>query len=399
MMFRKSVQENNTLQIFVVIGTVILFVSFFVALQYVYILVFLALLVSIVYVLNVFYEKHIDDYLTFSFKRPVIRTHQGDDGYVEVTIEQKGILPILNGLLVLEMDDVVLLKDGQHQKRRFASFVDRPFNLMFWEKRTFRFPFEASKRGVARIRTLELRIPKIFGFGDVYLTSKVNFAQEVVVYPKKSTVPNIELLSPKRMGHHRARHSLFDNQSLPVGTREYQPGDGFNKIHWKASAKEGELQTKVFEKSSQISWRFIINVRSSSHYLAPDNIEELLENVAYMARFASKHNIPYSVFVNIPAINQIPFVHQQEGQGEKHYKRTLELMARMNLFTFSTPYEKLLHFIWKHEAPSAYTIHVGPIDDRQQKYLSQVANKGSEVYYLTPGKLSKGQEVEVKIHG
>jgi uncharacterized protein (DUF58 family) len=31
------------------------------------------------------------------------------------------------------------------------------------------------------------------------------------------------------------------------GVREYAPGDAFNRIHWKSTARTGEMMVKTFE--------------------------------------------------------------------------------------------------------------------------------------------------------
>ncbi|GAA0450650.1 DUF58 domain-containing protein [Alkalibacillus silvisoli] len=390
MMFNKYAQETKTFPVFILVGTVLLFAGLFIEFQYMYMLVFVSILLVIFFGLSIFYEKHVDDYLTFSFSKPTVRHYQGQEGYIELTIEQKGILPLLNAKLIIEMDDVIEFVGGKTIPRRYITNYEKQFNLMFWERRTFQIPYETNKRGVAKVHNIQLVVPNIFGFGNIFMKREKRFNQEVVVYPSKTVVPNINLMSPINMGHHRAKHSLFDEHTLPVGTREYEPGDAFNKIHWKASAKEGALQTKVFEKSSQISWCFLVNVRSESGLTAAENIEIMLEQITYMMHYATEHQIPYRIFINISSISHIPFIHQLEGEGHVHYRQSLELIARLKLLTFTTPYEKLLHFVLKHETTPAYIIHVGSLNEKQMYYLKLLERKGSKLTVLNGERLSNG---------
>ncbi|WP_027964189.1 DUF58 domain-containing protein [Halalkalibacillus halophilus] len=392
MKFRKVPQENNTFQPFILFGTVILLVGIFVSSTYVYFLLLLGILLLTIYGLSLFYEKHVDDYLSFDFVKPEVKVYQDDEGYIEMDIEQKGIFPLLNARLTIEMDDSISFVDGVNQKRRYVTFVSHTFNLMFWEKRRFRFRFKANRRGVSTIRMLKLHLPNVFGFGSIYLTSSHIKQQEIVVYPRRQKVENMNLLTPQSMGNHRAKHSLFDHPSLPVGTRDYQRGDSFNKIHWKATAKEGDLQTKVFEKSSQINWCFLLNVRSKSSLGAPEQIEEWLEQLAYMTQVATKQGIPFKVYVNITSIDRIPFVHQPEGEGEEHYAQTLEMLARLKILTFTKPYDHLLYYVWKHASPPAYIIQIGHTEESDEKYLNQFKQRGSSVVYLRNGKISASPE-------
>lgn len=43
------------------------------------------------------------------------------------------------------------------------------------------------------------------------------------------------------------RRSLFEDPSRFLGVREYRPGDSLRRIHWRATARSGELQVKLFE--------------------------------------------------------------------------------------------------------------------------------------------------------
>ncbi|MET3683104.1 hypothetical protein ABID56_001195 [Alkalibacillus flavidus] len=399
MTFQKYSQNSRAFPTFVVIGTFILFAAFFIGFDQMYMLVLISVLVTLLYGMSVFYEKHVDDYLNITFPEPIIKHYQGDDGVLYMTIAQNGILPLLNAKVIVEMDNVVQFKDGRHIPRRYMTSYTQSINLMFWEKRTIAIPYETAKRGVARVHNVEVVVPNMFGFGSIFLRSQTRFKQEVIVYPKKSSVPNIDLLSPKRMGYHRATHSLFEDHTLPVGTRQYSPGDAFNRIHWKASAKEGELQTKVFEKASQISWCFLINIHDEYGRGVNENMELLLEKTAYMMHYATKHQIPYRFFINVSSVDQIPFMHLLEGEGNSHYKRSLEILARLKLLTFTMKYERLLYFVQKHESPPAYIIQVGDVSASQLAYLKRLERKGSAICFLNENGLSHSAPKEVAQHG
>lgn len=43
------------------------------------------------------------------------------------------------------------------------------------------------------------------------------------------------------------RRSLFEDPSRFLGVRQYRPGDSLRRIHWRATARSGELQVKLYE--------------------------------------------------------------------------------------------------------------------------------------------------------
>ncbi|WP_017186499.1 hypothetical protein [Alkalibacillus haloalkaliphilus] len=72
----------------------------------------------------------------------------------------------------------------------------------------------------------------------------------------------------------------------------------------------------------------------------------------------------------------------------------------MKFLTFNTPYERVLHFVWKHESTPAYVIQVGSVTDRQMQYLKLIERKGSKLAFLNGGSLTAGpSEGKVKQSG
>ena len=80
-------------------------------------------------------------------------------------------------------------------------------------------------------------------------TSRARVASELVVYPyyvELSSFPLVDsFLHPQRTPH--------DHQSKGIGTdyygvREYQPGDPLRHVHWKSTARRGQLVVKEFER-------------------------------------------------------------------------------------------------------------------------------------------------------
>jgi len=50
----------------------------------------------------------------------------------------------------------------------------------------------------------------------------------------------------------RVERRIFEDPSRLHGVRAFQPGDKLSRVHWRATARTGELQTKVYEPSAMI---------------------------------------------------------------------------------------------------------------------------------------------------
>ncbi|HEU0040163.1 MAG TPA: DUF58 domain-containing protein, partial [Verrucomicrobiae bacterium] len=102
------------------------------------------------------------------------------------------------------------------------------------------------KRGSYRIDTACLEARSPFGFWSVRKTVPVR--SELRVYPNLFT----ERRNLAALFLHRGAFGLHAQRQLGKGRefeklREYVPGDGYDEIHWKATARRGRPITKVFQ--------------------------------------------------------------------------------------------------------------------------------------------------------
>ncbi|WP_010282903.1 DUF58 domain-containing protein [Bacillus timonensis] len=230
-----------------------------------------------------------------------------------------------------------------------------------------------SKGGVAKIRTLEIRIPHLFGFGEAYLQYTKPTTFETIIYSSPETVGGIEKIVPKNQGEYPIRSSFFEDMTAIVGTRGYFPTDPFNRVHWKASARTNNLQTKLFDKTAQFSWTIIINVREQK-------LEQYLSGLTFLLESATIKNIPFEVFVNVRRAGKTPFIHLPLGTGKDHLAKALELIARLSKHSVTIPFHLMTHAIERQQQLSPYVIMIGEMEENEQLFLRSFAKKGVDCF-------------------
>jgi uncharacterized protein (DUF58 family) len=102
-----------------------------------------------------------------------------------------------------------------------------------------------TERGRFRLGPLTLTSGDPFGLFQI--TRKVPQSTHIVVYPMTAELPDFTLpLGPMPGGDalRRRTHYVTANAS---GVREYAPGDSFNRIHWRSTARRDRLISKEFE--------------------------------------------------------------------------------------------------------------------------------------------------------
>lgn len=123
-------------------------------------------------------------------------------------------------------------------------------------RRTYRI--KALKRGVYKIgpTTMESGDP----FGIFRHTLALPGRSEILVYPTVYGPGDISLPFWQVMGTLPARHALFEDPILLAGSREYRPGDPLRHMHWKATARTGNLQIRVSDPSTTAQLQIVLNL-------------------------------------------------------------------------------------------------------------------------------------------
>jgi uncharacterized protein (DUF58 family) len=95
------------------------------------------------------------------------------------------------------------------------------------------------------VEPLQIRTGDPFGFFEA--SASVGQGVAVVVYPRIEKLPLWRLPAASIEGSHAAPERTLQTSPLATAVRPYAPGDAFNRIHWKSTARHGEIQVKEFE--------------------------------------------------------------------------------------------------------------------------------------------------------
>ena len=129
------------------------------------------------------------------------------------------------------------------------------------------------ERGRFRLGPLSLTSGDPFGLFQV--TRQVPQTTNIVVYPMTFDLPDFTLpLGPMPGGDALRRRTHYVTANA-AGVRDYAPGDSFNRIHWRSTARRDRLIVKEFELDplSDI-WIFLDGDRDVQASLAPARTSE-----------------------------------------------------------------------------------------------------------------------------
>jgi uncharacterized protein (DUF58 family) len=172
----------------------------------------------------------------------------------------------------------------------------RPF-----ERIRRRYTIPCTVRGEHLIGPVKLRSGDLFGF--VTCERILGEVESLVVYPR--VVPLGELGLPARnpLGDLRSRSWIFEDVSRSAGSREYRQGDDLRRIHWPASARSQQLQSRVYESTTSHKLALFANLDTgeygkTSYSFDPDVLELGICTAASIARWGLGQGYQVGVYTN-----------------------------------------------------------------------------------------------------
>jgi uncharacterized protein (DUF58 family) len=113
-----------------------------------------------------------------------------------------------------------------------------------------------NRRGHFRIEPLQIRTGDPFGLFEA--AAAVGQGLSLVVYPRVERLPLWRLPAANIEGSHAAPERTLQTTPLATTVRPYAPGDSFNRIHWKSTARHGDIQVKEFDlEQTSDAWIFL----------------------------------------------------------------------------------------------------------------------------------------------
>ncbi|GEM_PF-80865 len=113
---------------------------------------------------------------------------------------------------------------------------------------TLRYTLECRQRGYYQIGPLVLESGDVFGLHRRFRVETT--PHFLLVLPRVVPLEGYELASRRPIGEVVLTHRLFEDPTRIAGVRPYEAGDPLNRIHWRATARTGQLHSKVYEATT-----------------------------------------------------------------------------------------------------------------------------------------------------
>ena len=180
------------------------------------------------------------------------RVEAGHPSTVQLQLDNVSRLP--SGVLLME-DALPYTLGG---RPRFVLDKVEPRGV-----RQVTYPVRSDVRGRYRVGPLSVRLTDPFGLCE--LARSFASSDELVVTPVLFPLPAVRLGGDWTGGGDAASRSVAVSGSDDATTREYRHGDDLRKVHWKSTARTGELMVRREEQPFQSRATLLLDSRVDAH--------------------------------------------------------------------------------------------------------------------------------------
>lgn len=217
----------------------------------------------------------------------------------------------------------------------------------FWmigpfQRITRRFHIHCTERGYHPYGPAIVTTGDAFGFFT--RTAIQRTADHLIIYPKIYTVAELRLPTKHPFGPAVTPHSLYQDPMRTAGVRPWEAGDSLRRIHWKASARQQELLSRIYEPSEERVVQIFLNSTTMTrhwHGYIPELQERAISVAGSLAALAAEERMPVGLIANGALRGSERALRLLPGCSPSQLMHILELLAQVTPFA-TQPIEDLL---------------------------------------------------------
>jgi uncharacterized protein (DUF58 family) len=239
--------------------------------------------------------------VTYQRRFNTTRLFHGDELDLSLDIVNAKPMPLAWLIAVDDFPSDLTLLTGEWfaSGRSHRRLLVNSLSLRWYERVTRHYRLLGVRRGVWEFGPAQLSSGDIFGFAITRQPQTTT--QTIIVYPRYVAITKLGLPSLHPFGEFKTPRRLIDDPLQLRGARSYAPGDSFRHIHWKASARRRDLQTKVFEPSASRPLAIFLDSRTAefaNEGIDRDLMELGVTVAASIAHWGWQAGHPTGVFAN-----------------------------------------------------------------------------------------------------
>lgn len=228
-------------------------------------------------------------------------------------------------------------------KTIFANqFQVRNFSLTPFRGKSYSLELMCNYRGNYEIGINSVEIEDFLGlFAFRY---NIFDPKYVTVYPQIVRLDRFFLKTDFMSDTHSVLNTKNEDMSTVADVRKYSYGDGLKRVHWKLTAKSGNIMVKKFQSTSETSAIMLLDLRRNTLENGQNIIleDKLIESVVSVLHYCLFNWIPINLvyfsekLVDIHAKNHLMFSELYELLAKVKFNDTVQLKDLLEVYVNNT---------------------------------------------------------------
>ncbi len=131
------------------------------------------------------------------------------------------------------------------------------------QTRRLLYQLTGNRRGYYQLGPAVVETGDLFGLQRHFRTQAP--PEFLTVMPKVYPLEGYDVASRRPIGEIRMTYRLFEDPTRNSGVRKYEAGDPLNRVHWRATARTGVLQSKTYEPSTIAGATLLLDLHATSY--------------------------------------------------------------------------------------------------------------------------------------
>lgn len=235
-----------------------------------------------------------------------------------------------------------------------------------------------ARRGHFRIEPLHIRTGDPFGFFEAAAT--VGQGVSIVVYPRIEPLPRWRLPAAAIEGSHATPVRTLQTTPMATSVRPYAPGDAMNRIHWKSTARQGEIQVKEFDLEQTADAWIVLDLQRDIQTGSGDEstVEAAVRAAAAITDRALQENRAVGLTVNVGRTTFLP-----PDRGPRQHFKIMQLLASVEADGSSPLVETLLTTVGRMRRGMTAVIITASPDPSWVRPLASLRTRGVACVVVT----------------
>ena len=299
------------------------------------------------------------------YKREISSSHVeiGEEFNISTIIDNRKMLPVTFLQVTEKFPSEIQYKyDTDLKKSEDSLYHTTTMMILPFQRIKRDYVVKFNGRGKYLLRDVKLTAGDLLGLNTT--EKKIEFSQEIVVYPKSLDIENENSKAGDYIGDISAKRYIIDDPIVTAGIREYTGFEPEKTIHWPSSLKTGHLMVRNFDYTIDNSVFIILNIECNKPFWAgmdKNSIEKCYSISRKLIDELEDKHIKYGFAANAQTgdyFNENKFVRPSLGQD--HYYNILDSLGRAD-YSVRADFESLMSNILSSHISCRTFIIITPV--------------------------------------